>query len=194
MRHEVEVRDGIGSRDGPRIGGVFHVYCLSKDARNIRFVDGKLVFDGGELKWEDEFHNKTPNTELDHILQTEFTGGAQITTWYVGLTQGSPTPAAGDTMSSHAGWTEYTTYSQANRQNFTGVEASQAVGNSASPAVFTVNAGATTVGGAFLVSNNTIGGSTGQLACIGAFSGGNRSPANGDQIVVTYTFSAASTN
>jgi hypothetical protein len=180
----VNVVDGIGAHDslGDRagFGGVFKVECFGAD---------------GKLKWTEVFHNKVPNAALDHILATEFTSGAQITSWYIGLiSSASPTFAAADTSGSHAGWAEYTTYSQANRQAYTGVESGQQVTNSASPASFTVNAGSTTVSGAFIISNNTISGSTGTLAAEGAFTGGNRTPANNDIIQVTYSYSAASVN
>ena len=136
----------------------------------------------------------TAVTSTSETGATEFTSGAQITAWYIGLMNATPTVAAGDTMGSHAGWTEYTSYSQATRVAYTGVESGQAVTNSASPAIFTVNAGSTTVGGAFITSGSAISGSTGTLGPEAAFTGGNRSPANGDQIVVTYSLSAASVN
>jgi hypothetical protein len=60
--------------------------------------------------------------------------------------------------------------------------------NSASPAVFNVNATAT-VGGAFLISDNTKGGSSGVLFSAADFdSPGDRNVANGDTITVVYTF------
>jgi hypothetical protein len=61
--------------------------------------------------------------------------------------------------------------------------------NSASPAAFNIN-GSTTVGGAFLTSNNTKGGTTGTLFSAADFSApGDRTVANGDTLNVTYTFS-----
>ena len=60
--------------------------------------------------------------------------------------------------------------------------------NSASPATFSIN-GTTTVGGAFLTSNNTKGGSTGTLFSASDFTGGDRSVVSGDTLTVTYTFS-----
>jgi hypothetical protein len=61
--------------------------------------------------------------------------------------------------------------------------------NSASPAVYSIN-GSTTVGGAFLTSNNTKGGTTGILFSAADFqSPGDRSVVNGDTLTVTYTFS-----
>jgi hypothetical protein len=65
------------------------------------------------------------------------------------------------------------------------------VTNSASPAVFNIN-GTTTVGGAFLTSENTKGGTTGTLFSAADFgSPGDRSVVNSDTLSVTYTFSLA---
>jgi hypothetical protein len=128
---------------------------------------------------------------------TALTSVTQITTWYLGLygAGASNTPAAGDTMASHAGWTEVTTYSNANRVTATFVTATTAnpsvVTNTASPAVFNIN-GTTTVGGAFLTSENTKGGTTGTLFSAADFgSPGDRSVVSGDTLSVTYTFSLA---
>jgi len=63
------------------------------------------------------------------------------------------------------------------------------VTNTASKAVFTIN-GTTTVGGAFLTSNDTKGGTTGTLFSAADFqSPGDRSVVSGDILNVTYTFS-----
>jgi hypothetical protein len=63
------------------------------------------------------------------------------------------------------------------------------VTNTASKAVFSINA-TTTVGGAFLTSNDTKGGSTGTLFSAADFQApGDRSVVNGDTLNVTYTFS-----
>jgi hypothetical protein len=89
-----------------------------------------------------------------------FGATAKSATWYVGL-KGSGTAAAADTIPSHAGWSEITAYSQTVRQtltmsSFSGGSAT----NSGSPAVFTINAGPTTVAGAFIVDSNVKGGTT----------------------------------
>jgi hypothetical protein len=123
------------------------------------------------------------------------TSVTQITTWYIGLygAGASNTPAAGDTMSSHAGWTEVTPYSNATRVAATFVTATTAnpsvVTNSASPATFNINA-TSTVGGAFLTSGSAKGGTTGTLFSAADFaSPGDRSVVSGDILSVTYTFS-----
>jgi hypothetical protein len=126
-----------------------------------------------------------------------FTGSAYTAAWYIGLygAGASNTPAAADTMSSHAGWTEVVPYSNATRPVCTfgtPTTANPSVAtNSASPASFNINATAT-VGGAFLTSNNTKSGTTGTLFSAADFgSPGDRSVANGDVLNVTYTLSLA---
>jgi len=160
--------------------GRFKVQCFDKD---------------GNLKWEDENHNLVVNQGLQYMCGTALTSVAQITTWYIGLygAGASNTPAAGDTMASHIGWTEVTPYSNANRPTCTFATATTAnpsvATNSASVAVFNINA-TSTVGGAFLVSNNTKGGSTGTLFSAADFSApGDRSVVSGDTLNVTYTMS-----
>jgi hypothetical protein len=145
----------------------------------------------GNLKWVDEFDNLVVTAGLNDSLDKHFKGSSYTAAWYVGLTGSSPTFAAGDTMSSHAGWTENTDYGEANRPALSlGSVASGSVDNSASKAQFSINATAT-IGGAFVVTNNTKGGTTGTLYGGGAFSEGNRSVVNGDVLNVTVTLTAS---
>ena len=162
--------------------GVFNIICRDKD---------------GNLKWQAESKNLVVNVGLQYMAGSALTSVTQITTWYLGLygAAASNDPAAGDTMASHAGWTEVTAYSNANRVTATFVTATTAdpsvVTNTASPAVFNIN-GTTTVGGAFLTSDNTKGGTTGTLFSAADFgSPGDRSVVNSDTLSVTYTFSLA---
>lgn len=145
----------------------------------------------GRLKWREEVPNLVVNVGLNDLLDKYFKGSSYTAAHYVGLTTGSPTFASGDTMSSHGGWTESTVYSNSTRPAFTpGTVASQSVDNSASAAVFTINSSGT-VGGGFLVTNSTKGGTTGTLYGGAAFSGGNRTVDNGDTLTVTVTATAA---
>ena len=162
-----------------RGGGVYRVEC--RDA-------------AGELKWVAESANLVVNAGLKDMNDKYFTGSAYTATWFLGLygAAASNNPAAGDTAASHAGWTEVTAYSNATRPSCTFAAATTAdpsvITNSASPTVFNINATAT-VGGAFLISNNTKGGTTGVLFSAADFSApGDRSVANGDTLSVTYTF------
>jgi len=163
--------------------GLFEIKCHDKD---------------GNLKWEAESKNLVVNVGLQYMAGTALDGTTtRVTTWYLGLygAGASNTPAAGDTMASHAGWTEVTAYSNGTRVTATFVAATTAnpsvVTNTASPAVFNIN-GTATVGGAFLTSNDTKGGTTGTLFSAADFgSPGDRSVVNSDTLSVTYTFSLA---
>jgi hypothetical protein len=151
----------------------------------------------GNLKWSAESKNLVVNGGLQDMNAKYFTGSAYTAAWYLGLygAGASNTPAAGDTMSSHAGWTEVVPYSNATRPACTfgtPTTANPSVAtNSASPASFTINATAT-VGGAFLTSNNTKSGTTGILYSAADFgSPGDRAVASGDVLTLTYTLSLA---
>lgn len=169
-----------GASEGAKATGKYTVECFDKD---------------GNLKWVAETPNLVVNVGLQYMAGSALTSTAQITTWYLGLYGSGSTnnPAAGDTMSSHAGWTEVVAYSESTRPAATFAAATNAnpsvVTNTASKAVFTIN-GTTTVGGAFLTSNNTKSGTTGTLFSAADFSSpGDRSVVSGDILNVTYTFS-----
>ena len=163
-----------------KAGGVFTVQCFDSE---------------GNLKWVEEKHNLVVNVGLKDMNDKYFTGSSYTAAWYIGLygAAASNDPAAGDTMASHAGWTEVTDYSEATRPAATFAAATTAdpsvITNSASVAVFSIN-GTTTVGGAFLTSDNTKGGTAGILFSASDFAApGDRSVVSGDVINCTYTFS-----
>lgn len=146
----------------------------------------------GDFLWDDEFDNLVVNEGLNDYLDKYYKGSTYTAAHYVGLADGTPSFAAGDTMSTHAGWTEVTAYSEGARQTFTpGTVASQSVDNSGSVAAFSIN-GSTTVGGGFLSTDNTKGGTAGILVGGNAFSGGDRTLNNGDTLNVTVTASLTS--
>jgi hypothetical protein len=172
---------GSGSTDDKvSAGGVFTVQCFGAD---------------GQLKWESSKHNLVVNVGLKDMNDKYFTGSGYTAAWYLGVYGAAATndPAAGDTMASHAGWVEVTAYSQATRPQAVFAAASTAdpsvITTSASPAVFTIN-GTTTIGGAFLTSSNTKGGTTGVLFSAADFDApGDRNVVSGDTLNITYTFS-----
>jgi len=148
----------------------------------------------GELVplWVQEFDNLVVNAGLDDSLDKHLKGSSYTAAWYVGLTDGTPTPAAGDTMGSHAGWVEVTDYDEGVRQTLTlGSVSGQSVDNTASKAAFTIDSNNTTIGGAFITTVNTKGGSTGILYGVGAFTAGDKTLDDDDTLNVTATFTAA---
>lgn len=147
----------------------------------------------GNLKWKEVAKNIVVNTGLDDILDKYWKGSAYTAAHYVGLTDGTPTTAAGDTMASHAGWAEVTAYDEASRPTLTlGSVASQSVDNSASKASYTISTNSTTCGGAFITTDNTKGGTAGTLIAVVAFTGGDKGLDDGDTLNVTCTLSNSS--
>lgn len=146
----------------------------------------------GTVKWIDEFDNLVTNVGLNDNLDKYLKGSTYTAAFYVGLTDGTPTTDPTDTMASHVGWAEVTAYSESVRQTLVlGTVASQSVDNSSNKASFSIN-GTATVGGAFIVTDSTKGGTTGILYGVGAFGGGDKSVSNGDTLNVTVTCTAAS--
>jgi len=172
----------IKASEDAKATGLFEIKCHDKD---------------GNLKWEAQSKNLVVNVGLAYMAGTALTSTTPITTWYLGLygAGASNTPANGDTMLSHLGWTEVVAYSNVTRVATTFVAATTAnpsvVTNTVSPAVFNIN-GTMTVGGAFLTSGSAKSGTAGTLFSAADFgSPGDRNVVNSDTLSVTYTFSLA---
>jgi len=152
--------------------GWFIVRCLTKES-NFK-----------EERWRDEFPNLVVNVGLAELIEN----GLLVATNYIFLTAGTPSPAAGDTMASHGGWTEFTGYDEPTRPEWVDVLTGASADNVASVAVFTITSGSQTIGGAGLARANTKGESASILYCVSPFGGGDRTGnAAGDKIEVTYT-------
>lgn len=165
---------GAGLGAGKRLSTHYLVECFDRE---------------GRLKWIDEFENLVVTEGLNDSLTQHFKGAAYTAAWFVGLTDGTPTFAAGDTLAVHAGWVEVTDYT-GNRKALTlGAVAGGSVDNSAAKASFAIDADSTTVGGAFVTTAET--GAVGTLYGGGAFSAGDKSLDNGDTLSVTVTLTAA---
>jgi hypothetical protein len=157
------------------VGGTFHCQHL----REGRLID----------EWDAD--NLVVNQGLDSLVGVMFTSVSQITAWYLGLFSGNYTPVSTDTASTFPGSaTESSAYTNATRPVFTGVEATQAVGNAASPATFTMNAGVT-IYGAFLTSSSAKGGTGGVLFSAAQFTA-PKVLVTTDQLLLTYSFAASS--
>lgn len=170
---------GVRPQAKAKAGGVYKIQCVGAD---------------GTVKWEDEMHNLVVNQGLQSMVSVYLDGATQITTWYIGLITGpgsGTTIAAGDTLASHSGWTEFTNYS-GNRKTATFGTATTAdpsvIDNTASPASFSISGAGGTVAGAFLCSVDT--GTSGTLFSASDFqSPGDRVVVSGDTLNVVYTFS-----
>lgn len=134
--------------------------------------------------------NGVTNSGKDKALDILFYTASKISTWYCGLisSSGYSVLAAADTMSSHAGWTEFTGYSQSTRVTWVTVAPSSQVVTNSSAMVFSVN-GSGTVKGVFITSDNTKSGTTGTLWATALFSA-DLPVVNGDTLNLTYAITA----
>lgn len=162
-----------------RGGGVFRAECRDKD---------------GNLKWVAESSNLVVNQGLQDMNTQYFKGVSYSASFFLGLITGpaaSTTFAAGDTLATHLGWTEFTDYS-GTRKAMTFGTASTAdpsvISNTASPASFAITGAGGIVAGAFLCT--VASGTSGVLFSEADFqSPGDRTVVSGDTLNVTYTFS-----
>ena len=159
-------------------GGVFTVTCTAPD---------------GTVKWVDTFHNLVVNQGLQDMNSKYFTGSGYSAAWYLGLVTGpgaGNTYAAGNTLATHAGWTENANYTGSRKAVTFGTATTadpSVINNSGSPASFAMLVNGTSVAGAFLASVDS--GTSGILFSVGNFTGGDKSVDNGDTLNVTYSLS-----
>lgn len=162
---------GHSAQDSIEVKGVFKVVCRAAD---------------GSIRWEDDLSNLVVTVGKNDLLNQYFRASGYTAAFFVGLKTAGSISAA-DTMASKS-WTEITAYSNATRPAFTAaVPSGGSTDNSASPAVFNIN-GTATVGGCFITTNNTKGGTTGTLFSATDFAVA-RSVLSGDTLTVTYTIS-----
>lgn len=160
-----------GVRAGLGMKSIYHVECLDRD---------------GNLKWVEDVSNLVVNAGLNDLLDKYFKGSGYTAAWYVGL-KGTGTVAAGDTLASHAGWTEITDYADDRKALTLGSVSGQSVSNSGSPASFAINDSAT-VAGAFIAT--AASGTSGVLYGAANF-GSSRAVESGDTLNVTVSLTAA---
>ena len=172
-----------------KVGGL--VVPVNDGVRLFGRYHGTLIRDGRVIEdWIDK--NIVVNQGLNDWLSVYLAAGSQKTTWYLGLFSGNYTPLSTDTAANIASnSTESSAYSGGVRPTWSpGAVSGQAVDNSASRATYTFT-GTTTIYGGFLISNNTINGTSGTLFS-GAQFGSAKSVVSGDQLLITYSLSTSS--
>lgn len=165
--------------------GRYTVECFDKD---------------GNLKWRDEFDNTVVTVGKNAILDDALAGSAYTVTGpFLGLISsvGFSGIAAGDTMSSHAGWTEA---GNANAPTYTPPRKTAAFSAASGGVKALVSAvtyaitGSGTLEGAFMVFGsgavNTVDNTAGTLLSAGLFTGGTRTVSNGDSVNVSWQLSS----
>lgn len=156
--------------------GAYHGTLIRKGRIIEEFVEKNLVVNEG----------------LNALLDIMFHGGTQVATWYIGLFEGNYTPVATVTAATiTSASTECTAYDESTRVAYNEAAASsQSITNAANRASFTFNA-TKTIYGAFLVSASTKSATTGTLFSAARFAA-SKSVVSSDELLLTYTFTAAS--
>lgn len=119
----------------------------------------------GVLKWAFTEENLIPDVGRDYLLNAGLNGGAQLSSWFIGLYSGNYTPVGGDTAATFpANATEITTAYTGTRHAIVPDALLGGVWvNAVSPAIFDFIDATTTVRGGFISSIATKGGTTGVL-------------------------------
>jgi hypothetical protein len=189
---EISMQSNVAGTETVGIEGVYHVVCHDAE---------------GNVKWEDQFPNLVNAIGKQLMLDTLLSGSAYTTVGpFLGLISGaSPTFAAADTMTSHAGWTEFINYTVSasavrGTASFTsatssGTTPANVTTKAAAAITYTITGAGGTVGGCFLVTgsgaSSTLSNTGGTLYSAGAFAVAKITTA-GDTVSVTYSTTATS--
>jgi len=159
-----------GNADGMKPHGRFHVECFDSE---------------GNLRWAEDADNTVVTVGKNDMEAKYFSGSTYTAAFYVGLKASVGGISLADTMAVHSGWTESTSYSNSTRPAFTaGTPSGGVVANTASPAVYNINA-TTTIYGCFVTTDSTKSGTTGTLFSVADFAS-SRAVLSGDTLSVTY--------
>ncbi len=141
----------------------------------------------GDLIGVYDINNGIVDVGMVALLDSFFRNQTQPAAWYIGIidNSGYTALANADTMSSHAGWNEFTTYSQGTRPAWTTVAAASRAISNTTTTDFSIT-GSGTLKGIFITSNSTKAGTTGTLWSTATFAS-NVAVSNGDTLKITYT-------
>lgn len=146
----------------------------------------------GKLIAKRRIKNGITTGGLNDLLGVAFRNQSQHSDWYFGLIDGASTPtlAAADTMSSHAGWSENTDYDEATRNDWNPVQSGNGIIVNTTYPSFTINA-SVVIAGCFITTDDTVGGTSGILWSTGLFANGNAALESGDILKTYYELTAA---
>jgi hypothetical protein len=173
------------------VAGHYHIEC--RDA-------------AGNLKWEESFPNLVNSIGKQLLMDTLLKGSAYTVVGpFLGLINSSPTFLAADTMTSHAGWTEFTNYTVGGSAvrgtavfasaTSAGLSPANITSSLATSITYTITGAGGTVSGCFLVTGagavSTQSSTAGTLYSAGAFAVPKITTV-GDTVACTYTATATS--
>lgn len=170
---------GLAAVEKMDLFGRYEVECRDKD---------------GNLKWKDHINNLITTVGKNDLLDKYLAGSSYTAAFYLGLISSVSytAVAAGDTMSSHAGWLEagaanVPIYSQGARPTAAWSSASSGSKALSSSLIYTIATTGGTLKGCFLTTVATKDGTTGILFSAGTFSGGDKIVSVADSLSVSYS-------
>jgi len=135
---------------------------------------------------EHAFPNAVVNEGANLLLETMFRATPPVP-WYIGLINSGAVLNNSDTMASHTGWTELSSYSEAVRPQWivNNPTATRILVNAPADAGVLHFSGAASLGGAFLEDNSAKGGTTGRIFCTAIITP-TLNLISGDAVAVSY--------
>jgi hypothetical protein len=153
---------------------------------------------GGQMEWwtpdrfggrkrVQTFRNTRTIVGANAALETVFRSGGQTATWYIGLVDNTAFSgfSVNDTMASHAGWTEFTSYSGGNRATWGPAAAAAGSITNTTNFTFAITGNGTLAGG-FVSSVQAV--SPGNTGILWATALQNRSVTIGSTLNGNYTY------
>lgn len=191
VRFNDHMKTGLIKKDG----GIL-IPGMTEDANGFLpfgWMNVGIYNKNGIKQYETQARNLVVNQGKNDFLNVYFADGTPtaLASWFMGLISdtGFTGIVAADTAASHAGWTEFTSYSESTRVAWgqTGPSTGVTTITNSSPVTFNIS-GSGTLKGGFIITNSTKGGTTGKLWAAALFS--TAVPVNnGDQMKVTYNLS-----
>lgn len=167
------------------------VLMTADDGTQLKF-HGHWEVQVGDGPWE-----ITPNRVVDegilHILGVALDQGSQNAAFYIAPFGGNVTPAASWTAANFtANSTEFTNYDETTRVLWANdAAASNAIGNTTTPATFTIATGGGTIRGAALISASAKSATTGVLVAAARFAA-DKAMAATEELRVKYIITGSS--
>lgn len=136
--------------------------------------------------WDVSVQNIATILGLNNMADVNYGATAKTAAWYIGVIAAAAYSAvsSSDTIVSHSGWAEWTSYT-GNRPTWSPGAAAAGVIFNSTYATLTPNA-STGIQGFFIASDNTRGGTTGLLDATGVL-GSARTVTSGTPIQIRYT-------
>lgn len=143
---------------------------FEKTAKYVNTFYVEALDKDGNVIMTEEIENAVTNEGMNSILNTYFGASTKPSAWYIGLIDnaGYTGVDVADTLASHAGWSEFTNYDEATRQDWTPTTSTAQSVTGSAVSTFTISTGGGAIKGLFVATVAT--GTSGLLWATALFS------------------------